>query len=620
MKENDVGWLSDRTDTNLFTEFTCELQTPVKSYREHWKRAMRKIKIYLMLKKFSASASSNISIGRPSEIFERLSSLQSSLPETLISKSFVILPFSKFYLLWITLIGLYVLYLSTYGIFHYSFYNYDSYSKEAIVEAAFDVIFFMDIFVSFNLAYFSKSNRLIKNKGRIISHYLKSYFLFDLLISIPFGIILHKDPSQEFSKLVMFRHLPKLIKWIKVREGLNNITFRSRVDYFFILYSNYIQLFKLLTSVVLTIHINACLFYLTARADNFDEKSWVYRSNMLDISINERYCTSLYWSAVTAFGIGYGEIHPYTNIEKSIAMVWMTISVFIISISISLSTVVFKQLDKKFRKIEESLIVAEKIFKLAKVPRHVGKKVLKCIREEVIITKKLMVGKLLNEVEIDLRFEIAMSMYNSSLSKVNFFTMKSKNFISCFVFMLEFVQYKENEYIWHQKASADGIYFILVGRIKYLYNTILFYVMREGEFFGDTELFMNVERKFDAIACELTKCLKMTKESMSYMKEHYPEYYFELKKMRKRRRKNILDNLTQMIVLHKYYKNEIQNISRQHLKDAKNEIFSELFIDDQNILNKARISAAKKNVRLTQNSLNNVKYLIKSLKHRRKNN
>ena len=613
MKENDLGWLSDRTETNLYTDITYESKIPMKTYREYWKRAMRKIKIYLMLKKFSASASSKIEIGRPSEIFERFSSLQSSPSDINTPKPCIILPFSKIYLLWITLIGLYVLYLSTYGIFIYSFYKYDSYSKEAIIEATFDVIFFADIFVSFNLAYFSKSNKLVKDRGKVGLHYLKTFFFVDLLMSIPFGIILHKDPSQEFSKIVMFRHLPKLMKWYKVKEGLNNIAFRSRVDYFFILYSNYIQLVKLLACVVLTMHISACLFYLSARADHFDEGSWVYRSNMLDMPIAERYFTSLYWSAVTAFGIGYGDIHPYTNVEKTIAMVWMIISVFIISVTISLSTVVFERLDRKFREVEETLMVAEKMLNLAKIPRLVGKQVLKCIRDQVIITKKVMVGKLLNEVEMDVRYEVAMSIYNSSLSKVHFFTMKSKTFISCFVFMLEFVQYKENEYIWHQKASADGIYFILVGRIKYLYNTILFYVMREGEFFGETELFMNVERKFDAIACELTKCLKMTKESMNYMNDHYPTYYSELKKMRKRRRKNLLDNLTQMTVLHKYYRNEIQHISRQHLKDTKTEIFAALFENDQRVLTKSRISNTKKYLRLTRNSINHLKSLTKSL-------
>lgn len=615
MKANTCDQLTDRTETFTIADFYLEPGSAKKSYAETWQRVKRKIKVYLMLKRFAKSASeTGLQIGRPSEILTRFSSLQSLSSRLVKTSRFIITPYKKFYLTWITINAIALLYLSSYGILHYCYYSYFSDSLEAIIEILIDSLFFIDVVLSFNLSYFNKSNNLVKDRKKIALHYLKNFLLIDLLGAIPFGYMLKSNPDREFTKIIMFRHVIKFAKWIKIRKQSKNFSFIRQIDIFLIKFKEICHFFRVILVLSLSVHIISCLFYLSARANNYDDTTWVYRSNLVSCSTSEKYLTSFYWALVSMITLGYGDIHPYTSIEKSIALIWMIVGIFVISYSISKFTVIYQHLSKKYKTIEETLILSEKFASLTKIPDQLNKRLKRSIRDQLIITKRMEANKVLTQIDLELKHEIAMDIYQSAICKIPFFSMKDKNFLAEFVFMLELVQYRGGEYIWLRNSSADGVYFIFFGRIKFVYQDILFYVMREGEFFGDTEIFMKVERKFDAVACEMSKCLKMTKERMNFMREAYPKYYYELKKMRKRRRKNVLDNLTQMIVLHKFYKNDISCVSREIIKRMKKEVFAELFADDPYIIQKFRLSKALKYVKETQIKIRKVKEIIKKLK------
>jgi CRP-like cAMP-binding protein len=614
MKSNTCEELTDRTETYTITDFYVEPVSAKRTYAEHWKRVKRKLKVYLMLRRFANSATQpGLQIGRPSEILQRFSSLQSQSSDLPLLNKYVIIPYKNFYLFWIFLLGVCLLYISTYGILHYCYFNYFSDSLEALIEILIDSVFFVDILLSFHLSYFSKSNNLVKDKKRIAIHYLKTYFFFDLWAALPLGFILRANPDYEFYQVIMFRHIIKMTKWVKVRNKSMNFSFVREIDFFLIKCKEISHFIRVILVLTLSVHVISCLFYLSARAQNYDYSTWVYRSDIIGFSVGEKYLTSFYWAMVSMIGLGYGDIHPYTSLEKSISMVWMIIGIFVLSYSISKFTVIYQQVNKKYKTIETTLVLAEKFSSISKLPDPLKKRLKRSIRDQLIITQRMKSTKVLSQISLDLKHEIALNMHQNAISRIPFFTMKEKHFLSTFVFLLELVQFKSGEFIWLQKSSADGIFFISLGRVKFLYQGILFYVMREGEFFGDIEIFMKVERKFDAIACETSKCLKMTKEALSHLREHFPKYYNELRKMRKRRRKNVLDNLTQMVVLHRFYKSMLPCISRAVIKYQKKEIFTELFANDFYIIQKFRLAAAIKCVKETQVRIRSVKKMVSEL-------
>lgn len=64
-------------------------------------------------------------------------------------------------------------------------------------------------------------------------------------------------------------------------------------------------------------------------------------ANIIDTPLVERYFTSCYWAVVTICTVGYGEIHPYNDIEVGSNILVMWVGVTLQSYIMSRVTMIF---------------------------------------------------------------------------------------------------------------------------------------------------------------------------------------------------------------------------------------------------------------------------------------
>lgn len=65
------------------------------------------------------------------------------------------------------------------------------------------------------------------------------------------------------------------------------------------------------------IHYSACAFLLIGLTEERnDQRSWVNLEVIKSDSAIDLYIASLYWSSITLFTVGYGDITPQTSIER----------------------------------------------------------------------------------------------------------------------------------------------------------------------------------------------------------------------------------------------------------------------------------------------------------------
>ena len=62
---------------------------------------------------------------------------------------------------------------------------------------AVDVTFIIDILINFRTTYVNSNDEVVSHPGKIAVHYLRGWFLIDLVAAIPFDLLLFGSDTDE---------------------------------------------------------------------------------------------------------------------------------------------------------------------------------------------------------------------------------------------------------------------------------------------------------------------------------------------------------------------------------------------------------------------------------------
>ena len=85
-------------------------------------------------------------------------------------------------------------------------------------------------------------------------------------------------------------------------------------------------------------HNLACIWFLIARYNDFEEDTWVYRYEFVSKPIRAQYLASFYFILTTITTVGYGDISPKNEAEHAFCILVMMIGVFSYSLAIGTFT------------------------------------------------------------------------------------------------------------------------------------------------------------------------------------------------------------------------------------------------------------------------------------------
>jgi hypothetical protein len=133
----------------------------------------------------------------------------------------------------------------------------------------------------------------------------------------------------NYQKLIRLMRLPRLYRFLKIMKVLKQIKFLNNYKW----YNRMMNKLKMnggilrmvqgvIATVVIT-HLFACFWFLSAKIEDYDIDTWVYRMKLVDADSFTSYIVSLYWSVQTVITLGYGDIPAVTTIEILLCLVWM---------------------------------------------------------------------------------------------------------------------------------------------------------------------------------------------------------------------------------------------------------------------------------------------------------
>ena len=167
-----------------------------------------------------------------------------------------------------------------------------------------DAIFFIDMIINFNSAYFNEQGQLITNRTKVTLRYLKSWFIIDLFSCFPFSLFETENSSKSafeeynhFNELVklprLFRFL-RLVRLFKLFQEHTTNEMVEKIQDYFVIRSSVMKILASSISVIFCVHIMACFWYYSSKFEGYSPETWVFRSGInLDDNLS-LYLMSLY--------------------------------------------------------------------------------------------------------------------------------------------------------------------------------------------------------------------------------------------------------------------------------------------------------------------------------------
>lgn len=198
------------------------------------------------------------------------------------------------------------------------------------INRAVDLIFMLDMVLQFFLMYPKKSasgQSLESSHRRIVIHYLKGWFLIDLLSILPFDIVslvanldaLSKFKAVKVIRLLRLLKLMRVLKASRVFRRLEvNLSFRYQK----------LALCKFIVMMLLICHWLACLWAMTLQFVEDDTPRWIDSFEDMEVNIEHKtkdtwwklYVASLYFTSYTITSVGYGDIGPQNILERFVCI------------------------------------------------------------------------------------------------------------------------------------------------------------------------------------------------------------------------------------------------------------------------------------------------------------
>lgn len=73
-----------------------------------------------------------------------------------------------------------------------------------LVSLSVDVTFIIDIIINFRTTFVNSNDEVVSHPGKIAVHYLKGWFIIDLVAAIPFDLLLVGSDTDEVSFVARF--------------------------------------------------------------------------------------------------------------------------------------------------------------------------------------------------------------------------------------------------------------------------------------------------------------------------------------------------------------------------------------------------------------------------------
>ncbi len=388
-------------------------------------------------------------------------------------------------------------------------------------ESLLSISFGIDIVLHF-FTGFRFENRIILDPRRIAVHYLRSWFILDLIAALPFFLIHGTDAAEatQLLRVIRFLQIHRLLKLLRVNEVFSQFQRKHALNPGLFRLGYFVLLISLIT------HMLAC--------------GWILLDGITDetdpVTI---YIKALYFTVTTLASVGYGDITPHNNIQRIFALGLMMIGVGSYGFVIGNMASFLANRDivraNYFKKLEE----VTAFLRYRAIPSDLRSQILAYYDHVWESRMGQDEAELLSDLPQSLRVDIALAMRKDLIQKVPFFREASEDLLRDIVMALRPAAYIPGSFIIREGEMGDCMYIVSSGIVEIVSRdgSQVFTELTEGSFLGEMALIYKTERTASARARGYCDLYVLKKRDFDFILSRYPAFASHIMKVAEERRR-----------------------------------------------------------------------------------
>jgi hyperpolarization activated cyclic nucleotide-gated potassium channel 1 len=258
-----------------------------------------------------------------------------------------------------------------------------------------------------------------------------------------------------------------------------------------------------------------CFWFMSARIDDFSPDCWVVRRGITNASILDQYLNSVYWAFTTVTTVGYGDISAYTQLEMLLSITWMITGVGFYSFTIGSLSSFLTAIDTRDSIMNAKLAATHELAKETGISPEVKRKITAVVTYNTQKLGTIWSDKhsLFNELPIDLRYEIARTMYNGIACEMPFLKHRDSAFVVYVMPRLRPLLLNDGSTVYREGEYASEVLLLVRGRANLVLgkSSIAYKSFLKGSLLGEVEVIFKTLRIDTVQTCGETEFLTLRK-------------------------------------------------------------------------------------------------------------
>ncbi len=372
------------------------------------------------------------------------------------------------------------------------------------------LIFFVDMLINF----FRPSElhgRAISSKRAGVLHYLKGWFVVDLLPVIPFAALLG-IPILQVLRILKMARVAQFLYNGRRRQIHHGTLFRLGIFVFWL---------------SLTAHWLAC--------------GWLWLTGLQGPgeALND-YVRALYWSITTLTTVGYGDITPKTNLQMVYTMVVMVLGVGVYGYVIGNIANLLSHIDMARAHYLANMEKLRTFLKYRNIPHSFQRRIFDYYAYLWEHRLGYDESAVLSGLPPSLQGEVSLLLKRDFIEKVPFLKGGGLELVRDIAFELRPVIFTPGTVIFQAGEIGRHMYFISQGTVEVISpdgKTILA-TLADGDFFGEIAILYSQRRSATVRAIDYCDMYILDKDTFERVLTHYPDFAQYIREVAEKRRES----------------------------------------------------------------------------------